>query len=88
LTDPGFKPISQDAILAILASGRTQKADSTLQRDIATWFKLNQVFREEGCDNPDCADPRPADDKGREIVTKVQGQFMCRHCYLAGWLLQ
>jgi hypothetical protein len=83
----GQKPISRDAIKALLATTRSRvKVDPTETRDITTWFQLNHHSREEGCENPDCTDPRKPDDRGRKIVVSVKGQMMCRFCFLAGWL--
>lgn len=86
MTDEGIKNVlNQESVLALLAS--STKPDATNTRDISTWFKLNQLNIDTGCANPNCADPRSKDDIGRNIVSKVKGQFMCRHCFLAGWLL-
>lgn len=82
----GTKPISEDAVKALLASTRQSKVDPTETRDISTWFTLNHHSREEECDNPDCIDTRKKGDRGRKIVVKVKGQFMCRYCFLDGWL--
>jgi len=85
------------------ASGRSRgpKVDPTLDRTIPTWYKLNHHMclsdcphrQEEGninhkaCWNPNCVDPRPSTDGGTNIVSKVKNQYICRYCFLAGYLL-
>lgn len=88
-------PLSREQALALLkedankpkrgGGGRT-KADPTAVRELAVWFKLNHHIREEGCQNPNCSDPRKAD-KGSNIVADVKGQMICRYCFLNGYLL-
>lgn len=59
------------------------------QRDYETWFKLahHMLDKDTGehltCDNPNCIDPRPA----APVVAEVNGQNMCRFCFLDGWQL-
>lgn len=81
------EPLDKDTIMALLASGRGTKT-KVLERDISTWFTLNHVRSDDGCENPNCEDPRDKDDSGRNIVSKVEGQLMCRYCFLHGWLKQ
>jgi hypothetical protein len=80
---------------------RGPKVDPTLDRTLPTWWKLNHHMclsdcphrQEEGntthkaCWNPECKDPRPSSDLGTNIVVAVKGQFICRYCFLAGYLL-
>lgn len=66
--------------------GRT-KADPTQVRTYQVWFKLNHHMREEGCDNPNCIDPRPKTDKGVKVCAAVKDKFICRFCFLDGYLL-
>jgi len=82
------RPLDQDEILAILAGGRGRgpRADPTEPRETMVWFRANTIIREEGCDNPDCVDPRIKSDKGTNIVLEVRGKYMCRFCFLGGWL--
>jgi aspartate carbamoyltransferase regulatory subunit len=70
------------------ASGKTI---DTSNRDAMTWFKLqHRLWDEETqervkCENPNCVDPR----EGRgALCTKINGQYMCRYCFLDGWLLE
>lgn len=81
--------------------GRT-KADPTEPREVNVWFKLphhlctsdcehrtneNKQSREEkACWNPECADPRSEDDRGANVVAEIKGQWVCRYCFLAGYL--
>jgi len=82
--------LNNDQIAEILANDRSRKPkkDPTEPRITDTWFNLkNHRIREEGCDNPDCVDPR--DEKahgGVNITAEVKGKNMCRYCFLAGWL--
>lgn len=41
------------------------------------------------CWNPDCFDHKrdKENDRGTNIVVEVKGQFICRYCYLAEYLL-
>lgn len=40
------------------------------------------------CWNPNCLDPRNKEtDMGANIVAEVKGQWICRYCYLDGYLL-
>lgn len=83
------QPLTNDQIASILANDKSRKAkkDPTEPRIIDTWFNLkNHRIREEGCDNPDCVDPRAEKTRGVNVVTEIQGKFMCRYCFLAGWL--
>ncbi len=64
--------------------GRT-KADPTEVREIQVWFKLSHHIREEGCENPDCVDPRPKTDNGTNIVAMTKGKWICRYCFLSGY---
>ena|SRR5215475_4129728 len=87
------KQLTPEQIQQALASGRSRgpKADPTEPRDIGTWYKLNQIIREDCCENPNCEDPRVTKDgkvlnRGAHIVAQVKGKYMCRYCFLAGWL--
>jgi hypothetical protein len=84
------QPLTNDQIAAIMAGGRSRgpKKDPTEPRDTNTWFNLkNHRIREEGCDNPDCVDPRTEKQHGGvNITTEIKGKNMCRYCFLAGWL--
>lgn len=65
--------------------GRGPKQDPTEPRLSVVWFKLSTELRKP-CDNPDCQDPRPKDDRGRNVTALVKGKHVCRYCFLAGWL--
>jgi hypothetical protein len=80
--------LNADQIAMIMASGRqTKKADPTEPRNATTWFRLNHRILEEGCQNPDCADPRNKDsDRATNIVAEVKGKLICRYCFLDGYL--
>lgn len=84
------KKLEQNEIASLLASsGRGSgavKADPTEPRNTDTWFKLNAVIKESGCENLECVDPRPRNDRGVNIVAEVRGKYMCRFCYLNLWL--
>ena len=89
-------PLSRDQALALLkedankprGGGTRTKADPTLVRESTTWFKLSHRIREEGCENPNCNDPRRGtDDKGVNVVVYIKDKAICRYCFLDGWLL-
>ncbi len=87
-------PLSKEQAMALLKEdaskpkrGGSTKTDPTVVRSYQVWFKLNHHIREEGCDNPECVDTRPKqNDKGTNVVALVQGKYMCRYCFLAGWM--
>lgn len=76
--------------------GTRTKRDVTEPREVTTWFRLphrvadfvNEAGEEvtPHCENPDCDDPRPGSDRGRNVIAIVNGKMMCRYCFLAGWL--
>lgn len=81
--------LSAEKLADILSNSRTRgpKTDPTEPREYTTWFRLNHVIKEAGCENPDCEDPREKlTDKGTNIVAHVKGKYMCRYCFLAGWM--
>lgn len=82
------KRLTQEEMAAALTSGRSRgpRKDPTEPRETGTWFKLNHTMREEGCENPQCEDPRDADDVGRKAVALIKEKYMCRYCFLSGWL--
>jgi hypothetical protein len=80
---------------------RGPKVDLTAIREINIWMKLPHHIcmpdcehrtlegnKSEGkaCWNPNCVDPRPPTDRGSNIVAQVRGQYVCRYCFLGGWL--
>lgn len=81
--------LSQEEALQLLledaSKGRGPTKDTTEPRIAATWFKLTTQLNKP-CENPDCCDTREANDKGRLVTVQVKGKFMCRFCFLAGWL--
>lgn len=80
------KELDNNQIKHLLTSTRAPKGLSTEPRDIATWYKQNHILRDEGCTNPACTDDRPKGDVGRKIVIMHNSEFMCRTCFLEGWL--
>jgi len=69
---------------------RTRKSGpDTSVRDMETWFKLSTHMMNNDtkellkCENPNCVDPRH---KGI-LVAQVNGRWMCRYCFLDGWLI-
>lgn len=89
-------PLSKEQITALLAQpepkpksrGRKPKDYiDTSVRDILTWFKLHhklmdsETYELSKCSNPNCQDTRE-----RQAVAIVNGQDMCRRCFLDGWL--
>jgi hypothetical protein len=87
--------LSADQIKALLAlpqkkrGGKRKTGPDTSVRDYKTWFLLaHKILDEETgelaiCENPDCPDLR---DKHKTVVAMVSGQFMCRICFLEGWM--
>lgn len=86
-------PLSEEEINKLLSlprrGGGKKKELDTSTRDYQTWFKLAIKMVDENtqelilCENPDCTDPR-----GQGIVVaKVNDKFMCRRCFLNGWLI-
>lgn len=93
-------PLSNEQIAQLLAlpkrrgGGRRGKTGpDTTVRDYQTWFKLAQKMIDEDtnelihCENENCIDPRAKAGQGGIVCAQVEGKFMCRHCFLDGWLL-
>lgn len=93
--------LSPDEIASILKDNKTRERtkrtpkDVTEPREVTVWFKLRHHvadFEHNGeevvphCENPNCNDPRPSNDRGRNVVSVVKGKMMCRYCFLEGWL--
>lgn len=70
-------------------------------RIIEVWFALAPKTREQAeagtidfkCDNPNCVDPRPGTVSPltgevikHQFVVEINGQKVCRYCFLDGWL--
>lgn len=92
-------PLTQDQLKALLALPKraprgTSKGPNTAVRDVATWFKLPHVMKENEdgtkplCDNPDCIDPR-SKERGQVLVelNDSSNTRICRYCFLAGYLI-
>lgn len=81
--------MSEEMALLLLAEDATKtrgpKSDPTEPRIAAVWFKLVTSLASP-CENPDCKDPRPTEDKGRLVTVLVKGKRMCRYCFYDGWL--
>ena len=63
------------------------KGPNLNQRDYQTWFDLAQRMVDEdgepvSCTNPNCRDPRMV-----KLCVEVNGQLICRTCFLDGYLL-
>lgn len=99
--DKASKSLNLDQINDLLKADKAKKQrgprkDITEPREIAVWFKLphkvadfadaqgNEITPH--CENPDCKDPRPHDDRGRNVIAFIKGKMCCRYCFLAGWL--
>jgi hypothetical protein len=84
------KRLDNATIAGLLAKDKERKPkqpkDVTEPRDYQTWFKLRTTVRENGCENPNCHDPRPKSDYGTGVVYQIKGQFICRYCFLEGYL--
>lgn len=80
------KALDSDQIRTLLSGTRTAKGISTEPREIGIWYKQDHMLRDSGCTNPNCTDPRPRSDSGRQVVIEFKGEFMCRFCFLDGWL--
>lgn len=96
------KLLTKDKAQATSGRGkRGPKIDKTETRDTATWFTLSHHMcmpdcehrtlvegepLTKACQNPNCVDPRPSENRGTCIVSEVKGQRMCRYCFLAGYL--
>ena len=78
--------LKEDANKPKGGGGKRTKADPTEVRELKVWFKLSHHIKEDGCDNPECVDPRPRGDKGTSVVVEVKGKSMCRYCFINGWL--
>lgn len=86
-------PLSEEEInklLTLPSRRRGKKAGpDTSVRDYQTWFKLATKMVDEDtkellhCANPNCLD---TDHRG-SVVAMVNEQYMCRRCFLGGWLL-
>jgi hypothetical protein len=85
MADAQHKKLSGDEIQNILTS-KKPKGINTEPRQIGVWYKLNHVLREQGCSNPNCVDTRPRGDRGRSIVAQIDDEYVCRFCFLDGWL--
>lgn len=71
----------------MLLSTKSKPKIATEPRELSVFFKLDHVLRDEGCSNPNCVDDtRPANDIGRRIVVKIGDEYVCRECFLAGYL--
>ena len=53
-------------------------------RNLIVWLKLYHTF--ENCANPDCPDDRPRKvQDGKAMCVEINGQYVCRLCFLAGF---
>lgn len=80
---------------------RGPRTDPTAVREINVWFKLNHHIchpecehrstkpgdPNRGCWNENCLDDtRDETDRGMWVVVLVKGQWICRYCFLGGYL--
>lgn len=81
---------------------RGPRTDPTAVREINVWFKLEHHIchpdcehrlnksgdPKRGCWNENCMDTTrdPETDRGIWVVTPVKGQWICRYCFLGGYL--
>jgi len=88
-----MKGLTQDEITRLLSkpektrNSKGKVIDASV-RTIEVWFSLcHKLFDEETqatakCSNPNCADPRP---HKAAVVAVINGQNMCRYCFLDGY---
>lgn len=86
MSEAQHKKLSGDEIQNILSSKKASRGIPTEPREIGVWYKLNHMLRDQGCSNPDCVDVRPRGDRGRNIVIQINDEYVCRYCFLDGWL--
>lgn len=81
---------------------RGPRVDPTAERTIKNWFKLNHHMCGTSCEhrsetlnlnngcacwNPNCKDTRDPDNpQSLRIVVLVKDQYICRYCFLTGYL--
>jgi hypothetical protein len=82
------------------AGKRGPRKEDTSVRLVNVWFKLQHhicmpdcAHRTDSptgnaCWNPECVDPRERTDRGVNVVALVNEKWMCRYCFLNGWLLK
>jgi hypothetical protein len=65
---------------------RRAKVDILKDRSLRTWFNLAKN-RKHLCQNPNCHDHTRSDDnKGKWTTILIKDQYICRYCFLAGYL--
>jgi hypothetical protein len=90
-------PLTKEQIQKLLAIPEKQprkrkSGPDTSVRDYQTWFALaHKLFDEDTrelviCENPNCEDTR--ENKSRVVTALVNDHYMCRLCFLAGWLIE
>lgn len=53
-------------------------------RNLLVWIKLFHSFQ--NCANPECPDDRPRKvQDGHAMCVEINGQYVCRLCFLAGF---
>lgn len=85
-------PLTPEQIKALLAQPQRRRKKNEIDtsvRDYQTWFKLSgKLFDESSpdgrthCSNPNCIDTR-----SQQMVNNINGVFMCRRCFLDGYML-
>lgn len=92
------------ALLAAKPKRKGKAGPDVNIRTIDIWFALAPKTREEldkggfvdmKCDNPNCLDPRPGTVSPltgeiikHQFCVEINGQQLCRYCFLGGWLLE
>jgi hypothetical protein len=94
-------PLSKEKIQELLAKkskprggggGQSKRTIDPNDRSYQAWFSMNHMLLDHDtnemtrCENPNCQDPRPKE-YGQTVV-EVNGQKMCRYCFVQGWLLK
>jgi hypothetical protein len=79
---PQMEEISIDELDAVMRAPQSKpRKPRIMERSYHNWFySLNHSYSK--CSNPDCIDPRGTDSA---MVAEVNGEDMCRFCFLAGW---
>ena len=68
---------------ALSAPQPKRRGKKVAERSYRSWYydHLEQSYTK--CENPECSDPRGKD---AVMTAVIDGQRMCRFCFLGGWL--
>jgi hypothetical protein len=86
-----------DALLAKKAArtrggGRKKNEPNVDDRTYQTWFKMIHKLIDDdtgemlNCSNEHCVDPR--DRTNGQTCINIKGQWVCRYCFMDGWLIE